>query len=220
MIEHKQMEDLSALVDGELAELPARRLADRLVEDDDIRERWGRYHLIGAVMREEYQADAGLAGQVKAALATEDDNLALVPKKSTRSLKPIAGFAVAASVAALALVSFRLFTAVEEPVTAPVAEIAKASASGTGNILPASEPVAVGMGNLDALSRRPRASSPQVRLVDGGQHSNRRPLSELPELEPETKARLNRYLLDHARTTRSGMRAMFPYAALVGYEER
>ena len=214
MTERDQMEELSALVDGELAELPARRLADRLVDDDELRERWGRYHLIGAVMRDEYKAGAGVAAKVENTLATGVVDRVMVEARPRRGLRPLTGFAVAASVAALALVSVRWFTEVDAPVNAPVARVI-APSGGVGALPAMGRQANGGVQTLPA-----RAPSAQLRLVDGKKAPSPPPLDQMPELAPDAKLRLNRYLLDHAQSTRSGVRATFPYAALVGYEAR
>ena len=46
-------ESLSALCDGECDELELRRVLNYVSNDPEMRERWNRYNLIGAVMREE-----------------------------------------------------------------------------------------------------------------------------------------------------------------------
>ncbi|MEK9711937.1 MAG: sigma-E factor negative regulatory protein [Thalassolituus sp.] len=46
-------ESLSALCDGECDELELRRVLNYVSNDPEMRDRWNRYNLIGAVMREE-----------------------------------------------------------------------------------------------------------------------------------------------------------------------
>ncbi len=53
----KMNESLSALMDGEADELELRRTLNELSENDELRSRWERYHLISAVLKKEPQID-------------------------------------------------------------------------------------------------------------------------------------------------------------------
>ena len=100
-------EKLSAFVDNELSELEERRLVADLAYDAELRAAWERYHLIGAVMRNELEsiAPANLPGAVAAAIAREP----LQAKKISRTMiaKAVGGLAVAASVAVVAVLSLQ-----------------------------------------------------------------------------------------------------------------
>ena len=103
----QKREQLSALVDDELT-YEASSVIDNLLEDDKAKETWTRYHLIGDSLRghlpERYE---NTADRVSMAIASEPTILA-PPKKLTNGessdlMKPVMGFAIAASVAAVAI---------------------------------------------------------------------------------------------------------------------
>jgi negative regulator of sigma E activity len=102
-------EQLSACLDGELPERELPLLSKRLAHDAEMKATMSRYALIGETLRtgEPAQPANGFADAVMAKLAQE----APLKKPSgispavLRRLRPVAGLAVAASVAALAVFS-------------------------------------------------------------------------------------------------------------------
>jgi len=122
-------EQLSAFLDGELPEPESALLLKRLERDDDLRGALSRYSLIGAVMRSDGDMPAArqVAARVSAAIAREPSGrMAVVGFRSSTLMRPLAGLAVAAGVAALALLLMQRFDAKEpgqpEPVLAQVAD--------------------------------------------------------------------------------------------------
>lgn len=59
------LESVSALVDNAASELEMRRILKHVGSDDEVRERWRRYHIIGSVMRREQ----GVASEIDISLA-------------------------------------------------------------------------------------------------------------------------------------------------------
>lgn len=99
-------EKLSALVDGELDELNARRLLKICGQDNEVRQAWERYHVIRAAMTRQLDslADPGFADRVMARLEQEGENVTEAPLR----FWPLAGgFAAAATVAAIAILSLQ-----------------------------------------------------------------------------------------------------------------
>jgi len=127
-------EQLSALVDDELDEIERPLLLGRLQRDTGLREILGRYQLISEVMRGAGQvATLGIADRVKRALE-QDSTLPEMDKPNTAGLswwKPIAGLAVAASVALVAVLAV---TSVRQPAveTAPRVAFTENVAPATG----------------------------------------------------------------------------------------
>ncbi len=107
---HERELKLSALMDGEL-DAPAMESAlDELLADEQLRQTWGRYHLVRDAMREGLMATQqdDLSARVRQAL--EDEAPASAPviqlhsrRNLSRYSKPVIGFALAASVAMFAV---------------------------------------------------------------------------------------------------------------------
>ena len=134
-------EELSALIDGELNELDERRTLKALAGDAELRETWERYHLIRAVMTHELGviASPDLAERVMARLAPDE------PGRNAEAARlrfwPLAGgFAVAASVAAIAILALQVLP---QPLIAPNgASVKIAATSGVAAAAGTSVPVA------------------------------------------------------------------------------
>lgn len=99
-------EQLSAFLDGELPEAETTLLLKRLERDDDLKGTLSRYSLIGAALRADGEVTAArhVASRVRAAIAIEPA-LPTTPARdfAARWLRPVAGFGIAAGVAAATL---------------------------------------------------------------------------------------------------------------------
>jgi sigma-E factor negative regulatory protein RseA len=100
---------LSLLLDGELQARDNPRLLDKIATDAELKAVWGRYHLIGDVMRAAGRhgaVDQDFAARVSAAVRAEPT--ALAPRRSGKAPSDlrsrIAHFALAASLAAIAVI--------------------------------------------------------------------------------------------------------------------
>lgn len=106
-------EKLSALLDGELETSEIVQTVKQTANESPMREAWGRYHLIRDVMRGQLDSLAapGLAESVSSRLKSEPS--ILVPRRRSgikvKATRWVAGMAVAASVAAVAIVGVRSF---------------------------------------------------------------------------------------------------------------
>lgn len=221
--EDSRLEALSALVDDALPAAGRGRVLDELGKDPELRKQWLRYHLIGAAMRADALAAPALAKDVRDQVSDEP-----IPNSTARArragIRPITGFAIAASVAAVAVLGLRLFLSpVAEsgvgaggmalaPVTGAVAvtrqvEIAVAAAPGVQSVA------------NDAVNVLLQPSSSRLRTVAAGtNHAATQLLWH--DLRPGVEARLNTYLVNHTESLGNRMRGMLPYAALVGYESK
>ena len=156
-------EEISAYVDGELGSTERRFLAKRLHSDASTRETLARYQTISAVMRGEYASGAEQLGdRVSAALEEEsahEGNQAEARWQRLRPwLQPVAGVAIAASVAAGFLTVWPMLSGVDQgPTTSPEVAMTQVQAvpSERGLERVASEGTASGQaGALDAGDRR------------------------------------------------------------------
>jgi len=105
---------LSAMFDNELPAAECELLARRLSRDTDLKARWGRYAVIGAVIRAErgVTLDGTVAGRVSIALSHEPELRADVAQVSGRATpsrwwQPLAGAGLAAGVAAASILWLR-----------------------------------------------------------------------------------------------------------------
>lgn len=103
-------EQLSAFLDGELPEAETTLLLKRLERDDDLKGTLSRYSLIGSMLRAEGDVSAAhhVAARVSAAIQMEP-TLRHGAIAGSRWLKPAAGLAVAAGVAAATVVLLPLW---------------------------------------------------------------------------------------------------------------
>ncbi len=102
-------EQLSAMMDGELPETEQALLMARLQRDPELRRSWARYHMIGDSLRGQHLVpeDIGIADAVTGALQTEPAHRVGHAALLRKAAKPIAGLAVAASVAVVAVLSLQ-----------------------------------------------------------------------------------------------------------------
>ncbi len=118
MAEDNIKQTISSLMDGELDEHEMRDAVARIQDDRDAHHCWQRYHLIGDALRRNIpvEADAQLLHRINEAIAAEvplPSNVTDIPTKKAqnsnkhtdhKTFRPMAGFALAASVAAVAYV--------------------------------------------------------------------------------------------------------------------
>ena len=118
---------VSAFVDGELPENEAELLVRRLSQDAVLRQQVAEYLAIGRVMRGEYtmSGSGALRERIAAKLderPLQDTEEAGPVREGNRYLRPLAGFAIAASVALVAIFGLRQSVTVDvEPASATVA---------------------------------------------------------------------------------------------------
>ena len=103
-------EQLSACLDGELPPAELDLLLKRLARDPELRETLGRYSAVGEAMRNAKPAVASRSFADKVMAAVDQEPAAArrrvrMPPALLRSLRPIAGVGVAATVAAVAIFS-------------------------------------------------------------------------------------------------------------------
>jgi sigma-E factor negative regulatory protein RseA len=149
-------EHLSSLVDGEISRETSRFLVRRLGVDEELSATWTRYHLIRDCLR---HPEGGMAGEdlsARVSAALEEDAAATPVRRRKRAwLKPAAGFAIAASVALMAVVGVTPRDVGTAPVDGNLAEQAP--------VQPFTSP--------QGLSRVPGSSA--ASLLGGGQEDSR-----------------------------------------------
>ena len=205
MNEPDSNEDLSAFVDGELRGPARDRVVDALYGSSDLRRAWVRFHLIGDAMRKigPVPGADSIAEEVSAALSSEQV-VRLRPRPPRAGLRPLAGLAVAAAIAAIAVLGIHSLDdggAELRPVAGPVAGA------------PPAETVVT-----DPVSNTPGSSAPRISataLPAAGSQPSRLHWSDVA---PDTEARLNAYLVNHHVYAGGGMRGVPPYVRIVAYQ--
>lgn len=146
-------EQISAYVDGELPEHETELLVRRLAQDSQLRDLLSSYMTVGRSMRREPEVAAmrNLRQRISAALDDQEE-IAIEPTTpaGNRFAKPLAGVAVAASVAVLALVGLQQTTdrsAAKQNAPALVASNLEAEA------VQYTVPVAIESGSSNMLTR-------------------------------------------------------------------
>lgn len=100
-VDNRAAESLSAMMDGEAAELETLRTIKALSQDSTLRDKWHRYHLASMAMRRDSAiTTADISNRVAAALASD----ASPGGFKQPWYKPFSKIAVAASVAAMAVI--------------------------------------------------------------------------------------------------------------------
>lgn len=192
-------EQLSALMDDQLEEDQLRFLLQGLKDDEEARQKWRRYHMIGEAMRgaPARSLDADFSAAVMAEIdvdagVSEDDGLSNEPAW----VKRLVSFAVAASVATVAV-----FVANDrgyfQDAPAPSALVATAPAV-----------------TLEANSSPVASSLMQASTVASS-------VAEWNEVSGDIQQKLDRYLLNHAQTA-TGVpgQNMSQYIRLVGHRQQ
>ena len=157
---------ISAFVDGELPENESELLLRRLSQDQSLRHQVAEYLQIGRLIRREREVPGmgDLRTRIAAALGEQPvESPARAEQPKSRLLKPAAGFAIAASVAVLALVGL---PQVDDPGTS---ELPNQSAATVENVEAPARQVAGYTEPLpaDALTGRPGEMLTQYYLSHG-----------------------------------------------------
>ncbi len=100
-------EQLSSFMDGEI-DGQDKKLVDRLLKDPELSDTWSRYHLISDCLKQNLpeRIDRDLAVNVSKSVQNEPAIVAPV-RLSHPLIKPVTGFAIAASVTALAILGIQ-----------------------------------------------------------------------------------------------------------------
>lgn len=177
-------EQLSALMDGELSREESLFLLKRMEHDAELRDEWERLHMVSALQQGEFQTvSSGFCARVMATVEME-----ATPAGGSRRMvarvtvmpgwvRTVAGGAIAAAVAYVALVNF-----------GPSAALPQAPSGAT---LAATPPVGSprpGSAATGTMNLPPQIFAPAAQ-TNGG--------STQPALDP-AHLRLNRYLLRHS----------------------
>jgi sigma-E factor negative regulatory protein RseA len=204
-------EQISSMVDGELDDtLDDKSCFDHLVENKEAGHRWERYHLISDALKRNLPRfiDNQLASRVMAELENEPTVLA-PPRANSLIGKQVAGLAIAASVATVAVLGVQFMY--KEDGMAPLPQVAQLNDSKVqSSPLPASK-VPVGK---EFILRDVQTVTQTINPVDP--HSQQRQAQILKRYHPN----LNKYFLNHnQRAARGVVQGIIPYARIITYPD-
>jgi sigma-E factor negative regulatory protein RseA len=191
----------SALLDGELDRQGEERAVTALLAAGrDGLDRFGRYRLIGDVMRGESAVLASsMAERVRQALADEPIVLAPRRRQAPRWLRPVAGVAVAASVAAAAVI-------VAPPLLHQMDKPSQPMRLAADPAQPGLRPTLVAVGETGGRAVQFDAAAPTARWQ---------------ALDQRLEERLNRLMVEHQEFGgRTGINGPVPHIGFVSYEAR
>lgn len=135
---NKLNEELSALVDDEASEFGLRKILTEIESESELVNKWSRYHIAQAVLRDEQLADTSFGEGIAAALADEPAHNGGAgqykpsDKASTGAFlktlsQPLSSAALAASVTLAAVLSWQEFNPpaalTQEPVIAAIQQV-------------------------------------------------------------------------------------------------
>lgn len=186
-------EQLSALIDGEQDSDHTNTL-DKLINDQGMKETWSRYHLIGDCLRGHLPDKITRHVSTQVSNTLRDEPTVLAPQTTKRfNIKPIAGFAIAASVAMVAVLVIQ-----------------------GGNDINSSPNVpAIAANEVKTTVSQPQSFSfPDTQFLPAAVKKSDTP-------DSVANQRLNNYLMNHNEyRSNGGVNAILPYVRIVTIESQ
>lgn len=208
-------ERISALMDGELDEPMHGDALNELLKKDEARDTWSRYHLISDTLRQQLPAGMDKQFSTRVMCALKDEPTVLAPTLSQASSlgQRLAGLAVAASVAAVAVMGVQ-FMYQQDPHPA-ASQIAQMPTTLSPSLKPSLKPSRPSASQTFARA----AIRPNIQTVT--QSANPSATNSISTISPLAKhfhPHLNKYLVDHnQQAPRAALQGVVPYARIVAY---
>jgi sigma-E factor negative regulatory protein RseA len=184
-------EQLSALVDDELYNDHTNTL-DKLINDQGMKDTWSRYHLIGDCLRGHLPEEITSQVSTQVSKTLHDEPTILAPQTTKRfNIKHMAGFAIAASVAMLAVFSVQR----------------------SNDIAPASNaPTIAANQQITTVSQPQSFSFPDTQVLPAAVRKSDTP-------DSVANQRLHNYLMNHNEyRSNGGINGILPYVRIVTIE--
>ncbi len=200
-------ETVSALMDGEADELELRRLLKQQ-GDEQLDGRWCRYHLARTAMHsDEPILNMDISRRVSAAI-DQEQRFTEQPETATKAsklawLRPLSGFAVAASVAVAVVVGVRSLD-VQSPAGLPQDFSSVQQVASSSRVFPA-------QGGPDYRSGPVTASSQLASTAAV-------PAAERELLRKQAEQRMDQYLLRHNQQLSAKGQGMISFARVASFE--
>ncbi|MDP2506806.1 sigma-E factor negative regulatory protein [Oceanobacter sp. 3_MG-2023] len=230
-------ESISALVDGEADELEVRRALNQLEQDEELRERWSRYQLMGALMREEPATTVDLSRGIMQAISGEP--MDEVPARQTAAHEPvpavdvaetehshswrkrsgwIASGAVAASVTLAVLMSVRVMDGASsvQPVSVAAVDTPSLNVQSAESKMVAGSDIATDSAPTLESGFGLNGSNISLVSMDAGELSDT--LTE--EQLSSAQSRLHEYVMQHSEHAALNTgRGLMPFARVTSFEQ-
>ncbi|MCC6714121.1 MAG: sigma-E factor negative regulatory protein [Gammaproteobacteria bacterium] len=205
---------LSSYVDGACTEIE-RRAVENSLNDPEMRACWARYHLMGQAMRAELPPylDRQFGDRLRQALGAEPTVLSPARRREHWT-RPLAGAAIAATVAAVAVFGVRNMGT---STVSPGAAIATSPATlPAGSSLVAQQPFAPAAALVEAPAHEPLRAVGAYGPGDAFWGEPGREAGGAPM--PSARSRLNSYIVNYSeQRAMMGSPGVLPYVKVVGY---
>lgn len=199
-----QFEKISALIDGELTDTEANKLLDQILSDDDLLEQWESLHRAADTISPDFEHHLSAAFVQAVSTEIANDVTVLMPGSSSKKgrvseqvsswARPLAGFAIAASIAAVTFFGVNLIKPNQDPMPSPIASTVSPTNSKDSSVNT----------NIQVA-----AALPGTYWVRQAQQPRNMKL----------ESRLNLYLSDHIESAvASSIQGMLPYSKLVAFD--
>jgi sigma-E factor negative regulatory protein RseA len=186
-------EQLSALIDGEYGG-NSDKVVDALIDSQEMKDTWSRYHLISDCLREHLPEKISNQVSTHVSNALRDEPTVLAPQKAKQfNLKPLAGLAIAASVAMIAVFG-----------------VQRSNETSSVSIAPS-----LAANTIKTVSPQAQTFSfPDAQVLPASVRKSDTP-------EDVANQRLNNYLMNHNEYRSNGsMNGILPYVRLVTIESQ
>ena len=202
-MDERMRESLSALLDDEANELEIQRLISQIDSDDTLRDTWLRYNVARCAIADQQPGllGADISGRVRDQIA-RDESKTSVDGLAQRLLRPVASFAVAASVAATVVIGGQQIAGLGG---------ADNAWSGSAQAVAAS---ASPVGLVNSLGATPVRASYGTKSVPVLQPATRTAYREL------ARQRMERYMQEHAeQAALNSPQGLIPFARVTEIRE-
>lgn len=206
MTDHNKAQ-ISALMDGELDAMEA----EKLLQDRTLKSTWHRYHIISDVLQNRTPTpNLELSLRISELIKNEPAILAPTRKAMPAYLRPVAGIAVAASVATLAIMGIQQYRAGQLQTSGPAVASVTDSASRT-NTVPVA-PVVAERSGVQPVMVTTRTAMPVVQPAERQ--------VDVYQSGPDT-LQISRYILNHNEyQSMAGVHGVTPHVRLVATDGR
>jgi sigma-E factor negative regulatory protein RseA len=207
-------EQISAFMDGELAEQEHTHIISQLCKNETLKDRWQRYHLVSDAMKNNLPPAIGAQFAQSVMKALENEPTILAPEtfkeRSIHVKRKIASIAVAASVAAVAVIGVQTMNQSND--AAPSLAEMPSSDQYVRLAQPNPNIANANVSNANVTNASIGTTIPALKASARQENSQEAQLVPIIQYHPQ----LNKYLVDHNQyISGSQVQGIMPYARIV-----